>query len=177
MDKATKKSVVAELQQVLGAVSSVVLTEYRGLDVDTMTEMRSKLREAGVRYRVVKNTLMKRAIQDTPMSGLAEFLVGPVGMAYAGEDDPSAPAKACLAFAKGHDKFRVKAGYADGQVLTPEGVTTLSTLLSKDEVRAQLLSLFIGTPQKLLALFSAAPRDFLGVLNARKEDLLGGEAA
>lgn len=171
MDKATKVTEVAELQQILGGVSSVVLTEYCGLKVETMTALRRALRDAKVGYRVVKNTLMRLAIQGTPLANLSDLLTGPIGVAYPLEDDPAAPAKACLEFAKKQDKFGVRAGWADGEVLDAAGVKALSTLPGKNEVRAQFLALLTQVPQQFLATLQAAQRDFLGVLNARKADM------
>lgn len=171
MDKATKESQVAELKQVLAGVSSVILTQYQGLPVETMTELRRSLREARVGYRVIKNTLLRLATEGTSLAGLAKHLVGPIGMAWPLSDEPAAAAKACLDFAKKIEKFGIKAGWADGEVLDEAGVKRLSTMPGKSEVRAQLLALLLTPPQQFLALLQAAQRDMLGVLNARKDEL------
>lgn len=174
MDKATKESQVAELKQVLAGVSSLVLTQYQGLRVETMTELRRSLRQARVGYRVVKNTLLRLATEGTSLAGLAKHLVGPIGMAWPLDDDPAAAAKACLDFTKKSDKFLVKAGWADGEVFDEAGVKRLSTMPGKNEVRAQFLSLLLQPPQMFLGLLQAAQRDMLGVLNARKAELEKG---
>ncbi len=177
MDKATKETRVADLVEILGSVPSIVLTEYSGLDVGEMTELRRALRGVNVAYKVVKNTLLKRAIEGTPRATLAPFLTGPNGIAFSLEDDPGVAAKACLDFAKKHEKFKVKAGWVDGQAFGSEGLKALSQLPTKDQVRGQLLALLNAPAQKFLALLTAAPRDFLGVLSAREEDLRGDSAA
>lgn len=177
MDKATKEARVAELKQVLAGVSSLILTQYQGLPVETMTELRRSLREARVGYRVIKNTLLRLATEGTSLSGIAKHLVGPIGMAWPLEDEPAAAAKACLDFAKKNDKFGIKAGWADGEVLDEAGVKRLSTLPGKNEVRAQFLSLLLQPPQQFLGILQAGQRDMLGVLNARKAELEKSAAA
>ena len=181
MDKATKKSRVSDLQQILGAVPSVILTDFSGLDVDNITELRRQFRAAGVAYKVIKNTLMGLAIKGTPLEGLTKHLAGPIALAYHVEDDPAAPAKVCLEFAKKNDKFSIRAGWVDGDVLDLDGVKALSTLPNKDQMRAKLLSLFQTPAQRFLSLLTAGQRSFLGVMKARAADLepklAGDEAA
>ena len=174
MDKATKIQQVAELKQLVEAIPSVVLTEYCGLSVEQMTEMRNALRQLGVTYRVVKNTLIKLAIEGTTLAGLAEHFTGPVGIAYPTDDNAAAPAKAVLEQAKKLEAFNVIAGWAEGEVLDADGVKALSTMPTKDEMRAKLLSLFNTPAQRFLSVLEAGPRDFLGVLNARKRQLEEG---
>jgi len=176
VDKATKESQVAELKQVLAGVSSLVLTQYQGLRVETMTELRRSLRQARVGYRVVKNTLLRHATEGTSLAGIAKYLVGPIGMAWPLDEDPAAPAKACLDFARKFEKFLVKAGWADGEVFDEPGVKHLATMPGKRGLRAQLLSLLLQPPQMFLGLLQAPQRDMLGVLEARKAELEKGSA-
>jgi large subunit ribosomal protein L10 len=171
VDKATKELRVAELKQVVAGVSSLILTQYQGLKVETMTELRRSLRAANVGYKVVKNTLLRLATEGTSLSGLSKHLVGPIGMAWPLQDEPAAAAKACLEFARKEEKFLVKAGWADGEVLDEPGIKRLSTMPGKLELRAQLLSLLLTPPRQFLGLLQAAPRDFLCVLKARQEAL------
>lgn len=177
MDRQTKEKRVAELSQVLHALPSLVLTEYNGMGVESMTELRRQLRQAGVAYRVIKNTLLLKAAKGSPMEKLAKHLVGPVGIAYSVENDPAAPARVCLEFAKKSDKFKVKAGYAEGEVFDVEGVKALSTLPTKDQMRAMLLSTLIAPAQQFLALCTAAQQQMIGVLSARQAELEKGDAA
>jgi len=176
VDKATKIQQVAELKQLVEAIPSVVLTEYCGLSVEQMTEMRSALRQVGVVYRVVKNTLVKLAIEGTSLEGLADHFTGPVGIAYPTDDNVAAPAKAVLEQAKKLEAFNVIAGWAEGEVLDQDGVKALSTMPTKDEMRAKLLALFNTPAQRFLSVLEAAPRDFLSVMNARKSQLEEGGA-
>jgi len=169
VDKATKRVRVAELEQILSAVPSIVLTEYIGLGVEEITKLRRNLREANVAYKVTKNTLLIRAIKGTPVETLSEHLNGPNGIAFSLDDDPVIAAKVCLDFAKKNEKFNVKAGWVDGKALDREGVKALAALPTKDQLRGQLLALMNTPAQQLLGVFTTAQRDLLGVLTARQQ--------
>jgi large subunit ribosomal protein L10 len=132
-----KKAVVAEVSEQLGKAQTVVVAEYSGIEVGRLTALRSKAREAGVYLRVLKNTLVRRAVVDTPFAPLAEQLTGP--LIYGLSDDPVAAAKVLNDFAKTNDKLVLKAGCYAGKVLDKEGVKALASIPSREELLARLL--------------------------------------
>ena len=132
-----KKAVVAEVAEQIAKAQTVVLAEYNGIEVPNLTILRSKAREAGVYLRVVKNTLVRRAVADTPFAPLAEHMTGP--LIYSISADPVAAAKVLNDFAKGNDKLVLKAGSYAGKVLDKAGVQALASIPSRDELLAKLL--------------------------------------
>lgn len=167
MDRSSKQAVVDELKELIVGKTSVVLTDYKGLTVAQMYELRREFDKVGAGYRVVKNTLAKLAIKDTPYEFLSEELRGTIGIAYS--DDAVAPAKVLAKFGQEFKNLTVKVGYLDGKKLQPEDLEALSKLPGKDELRAKLLSVFNAPATKLVGVFAAAPRDFVAVLNARAQ--------
>ncbi len=173
MNRQEKAQQVAELRDLLDGTQLAVLTDYSGLSVANMVELRSKLREAAGGYRVVKNTLAKRATEGTELEALAIHFKGPIGVAYSHEDAAGC-AKTVSDFAKDHPKFEVQAGFlAGGTMLDAAGVHALAKLPGKDQLRAMLLSAMAGVPRSFLGVLSAAPRSFVGVLEARRRELAG----
>lgn len=142
-----KKAVVAEVIAQLASAQTIVVAEYRGMEVKDMTKLRAKAREAGVFLRVLKNTLVRRAVAETPFAGLSDHLVGP--LAYGISSDPVAAAKVLHEFAKGNDKFVIKAGAMANFVMSSKDVANLATMPSRDE----LLSKLMGTMQAPIATF------------------------
>lgn len=142
-----KKAVVAEVSGEVGKAQAIVVAEYRGLGVGDMTRLRAKARESGIYFRVLKNTLARRAVADTPFSGLATHMVGP--LAYGMGSDPVAVAKVLHDFSKGNDKFVIKAGAMSNFVMTSKDVASLATMPSREE----LLSKLLGTMQAPIAQF------------------------
>ena len=142
-----KKAVVAEISaQVVGA-QAMVVAEYRGVTVADMTQLRAKARQSGVYLRVLKNTLARKAVKETPFAGLADQMVGP--LAYGISRDPVAAAKVMQEFAKANDKFVIRAGAMPNKVLSVQEVTALASMPSRDELLAKLL----GTMQAPIAQF------------------------
>jgi large subunit ribosomal protein L10 len=178
MDRASKEQLVAELKADLAEAKSLIVTTSSGLDANTVVELRSKFRSENVRYRVVKNTLVKLALKGTDMEAVADLFSGPTAMAYSSEDAVS-PAKVIKEFAKENEKkFTIIGAYLDGSVLDADGVKALAEMPTKDELQAQLLGLFQAVPSKFLSVLEAAPKDFLGVLKAKADkDEEGGAAA
>ena len=142
-----KQAVVAELGAQLARAQAVVLAEYRSLKVGEMTELRRKARNSGVYLRVLKNTLARRAVADTPFKGLADKMIGP--LAYGISSDPVAAAKVLQEFARGHDKFVIKAGAMPNIVMSPREVADLARMPSRE----QLLATLVGTMQAPIAKF------------------------
>jgi len=132
-----KKAVVAEVTAQLADAQTVVLAEYSGVEVTGLTALRAKARQSGVYLRVLKNTLVRRAVADTPFAPLAEQMTGP--LIYGISADPVAAAKVLNDFAKGNDKLVLKAGAYGGKVLDKAGVQALAAIPSRDELLARLL--------------------------------------
>jgi large subunit ribosomal protein L10 len=150
-----------------------VLADFRGLDVGTVTNMRSEFRKAGCGYKVVKNTLIKIAVKDTKMAPMVSLLTGPTAVIWSTES-PSLPAKLAVKFAKEQQqKFRIKGGYFEGQVLDTVGVEALSTMPGKPELQASLLMTFLAGPTDLVRTLAAGPMNFLYLLQARERNLGG----
>ena len=132
-----KQQIVADLTEKIKTAASGVLVDYCGLTVAEDTELRNKLREAGVEYSVVKNTLTKRAANAAGFTEFDEILNGPTALALS-FDDVVAPAKVLADFAKDHEVMTIKAGFMDGKAMTLEEVTALSKIPSKDTLYAML---------------------------------------
>ncbi len=145
-----KKAIVAEVSAEVAKAQTLVVAEYRGIEVGDLTALRKKAREGGVYLRVLKNTLVRRAVADTSFAGLADQMVGP--LIYAFSADAVAAAKVLQDFAKGNDKLVLKAGCYGGKVLDKAGVQALASIPSREELLAKLLGVmqapvsgFVGT--------------------------------
>ena len=154
-----KKAVVAEVSARISSAQTVVLAEYRGIEVGPLTDLRAKARSNGVYLRVLKNTLARRAVEGTQFSALASEMTGP--LIYAISDDAVAAAKVINDFAKGNDKLVIKAGNFAGSPLNKAGVTALASIPSKEVLISQLL----GIMQAPVSGFARA----LAALAAKKE--------
>lgn len=131
-----KKVVVEEIKGKLQNAKGVVLADYRGLNVAEVTKLRTKLREAGVEYKVLKNTMTRIAAHDLGINGLDPFLEGPTAIAFG--TDPVAPAKVISEFAKTNKNLEIKAGLLEGKVIDFEGVKALADLPSREVLLAQI---------------------------------------
>jgi large subunit ribosomal protein L10 len=134
-----KSQAIAEVKGKLSASKGVVLTDYRGLTVGEVTKLRAQLREAGIEYKVVKNTFVKRAADEIGLQGLDPFLEGPTAVAY-GINDPVSPAKILSEFAKTYKALEIKAGILEGKVIGVEGVKALAELPPREVLLAQVLA-------------------------------------
>ena len=133
-----KKKLVEELKEKIGSAQSIVIVDYKGLTVFEDTELRKTLREANVEYRVLKNRLMQKALNELGYTEFDEALNGPTAVAFA-TADPAAPAKILLESADKTKKVSIKCGMVDGAYITPDGVKELATLPSKEVLIAKLL--------------------------------------
>lgn len=133
-----KQPIVDAIAEEIKDAESVVLVNYRGLTVAQDTELRKQLREAGVLYKVYKNTMMKRAFEGTVCEGLEEHLEGPSALAVS-KDDATAPARILCNFAKTADKLELKGGVVEGTVYDTAGLTELAKIPSRDELLSKLL--------------------------------------
>ena len=168
MNKQSKEALVAEFAAKLKNAKAAFLADYRGLDVDQANELRNNLREAGVEYRVVKNTLLRLATKDTDSACLAEYLSGPTSIALA-KEDPVAPAKALVEFAKKNEAFELKAGMLDGKLLAIADIKALAELPSRDELLAKMLGSMSAPATNFVGVLAAVPRTFVQVLAAIKD--------
>src|SRR3954463_3251904 len=173
MDRVTKEAQVSELKDKLGRVASIVLADYRGLDVPTVTGLRDEFRKVQCEYKVFKNTLVKLAIKGTALEGMSKYLEGPTAMILSYEI-PSAPAKVATKFAKDLEKFVLKGGYFEGTVLDVKGVQDLATMPGKDELRAKLLATFMAPATDFVRTINAGAQNFMYLLSAKEKQ--AGEA-
>jgi len=162
-----KKKIVDELQDKFSKSKVVIVTDYKGLDVTTINSLRRELRKSQVEYRVVKNTLLIRAAENTDLALIKEHFKGPSAVAISYEDQV-APAKALTDFAKDHVQLDIKAAVIEGRVLDLAAIKALSKLPSREEIVGQLLFVMTGVPTGLVRALSDIPRRLLNVLDAVK---------
>jgi large subunit ribosomal protein L10 len=163
-----KKQFVAGLKERFEKSKVVILTDYKGLDVEAMTELRAKLREAEIEYQVIKNTMLRLASEGTDVEAIKDNFKGPSAVALSFED-PVAPAKILTDFAKDHDKLEIKIGVMGGKVLELDGIKALSSLPSREELLATVLSAMNAVPTSLVTALSDVPRRMVNVLQAIKD--------
>jgi large subunit ribosomal protein L10 len=161
-----KIDAVTDLKQRLDGVKTVLLTEYRGLTVQQISELRKQLRAVSAQYKVVKNRLAKIAVSSTELAVLRPQLTGPVALIVS-KDDPVAVAKAVSTFARTNQAFTVKGGYVDGQLMAADGVKALADLPSKEALRAQLVGAISGPLTQLVSLLQAPQRELAYILAER----------
>jgi large subunit ribosomal protein L10 len=162
-----KQAVVAELSKQLAEAQAVILAEYRSIPVKDMTELRKKARGSGVYLRVLKNTLARRAVADTPFKGLSEKMVGP--LAYGISSDPVAVAKVLQAFAKDNEKFVIKAGAMPNVVMSAREVADLAKLPSRSELLTKLVATMQAPIAKFVRTLNEVPGKFARTLAAVRD--------
>lgn len=165
MNRDEKVKKVADLHERLSVSDLVVLTDFTGLDVGEMTELRAKLKEAGATYLVTKNTMLRLAAKDTSAESLAEHFVGPNGVTLAQGDVVSA-AKVLHEFAKESKKFEIKVGVLEGNSIAPQDIKALADLPSREVLLAQMLGAMNAVPGGFVGVLAAVPRNFVQVLKA-----------
>jgi large subunit ribosomal protein L10 len=166
-----KVTAVEDLKSRFDGVKTVVLTEYRGLTVQELSELRKQLRAVSAQYKVVKNRLARLAIASSNLEGLGMHLKGPTAVILS-KEDPVAVAKALHAFARAHQALAIKAGYVEGQMLPPPELKALADLPSREALRSQIVGVIQGGLATLVGLISAPHRELAYVLQQR-----GAEAA
>ncbi len=171
--RAERSAKVEQLKAIFEANQGGVLTDFCGLDVAGISELRSRFREQSVIYHVVKNTLTRLAIKGTSYEGLTEFLSGPTAIAFC-ETDAIVAARIAVDFAKEYGVFEIKGGFMDGGVLSAAEVGELSTFGDKEQLLARVLSVINGPSRRFLEVLNGAPQKFLGVLKARVEQMEEG---
>jgi large subunit ribosomal protein L10 len=169
MNRAEEQVLIDELRSEFGASPHAILLDFRGLGVNAATEFRKKVRQAGSRYRVVKNSLAVRAVLGTPLASLGPQFEGTTGVAYTGAD-PVVLAKVLVDFQKEHPALKLKGGIVSGKdMLDAEGVKTLSTMPSLPELRARLLGLLQTPATTLVRLLNTPAGQLARVLKAHQD--------
>ena len=159
---ARKHQIVDDARQRFLAANLAVIAEYRGVDVAGMSKLRRMARESNVHVQVVKNTLAKRAVENTDFACLTEHFTGPLAIAMA--DDPIAVAKTVSDFAKNYKEFSIQAGAMDGELLTAGQLSDLAKLPSREELLAKLMATMRAPVQNMINTLHAIPSGFLRVL-------------
>jgi len=162
-----KQAVVAEVAKQVAGAQAIVMAENRGMAVADMIVLRARARASGVYFRVVKNTLVRRAVAESPFASLAEQMVGP--LAYGIGVDPVAVAKVLNDFAKGNEKFVIKGGAIPGQVMSAKDVAALAALPSRDELIAKLMGTMQAPIAKFVRTLNEVPGKFVRTLAAVRD--------
>jgi large subunit ribosomal protein L10 len=172
MPKTEKIERVGELKERIEGSQALLLTEYRGLTVSDITELRRSLAEGGTSFAVVKNTLMRRAVSDAGVSDLEPYLQGPSAVAFV-SGDPVSAAKKVVDAAKRFPALVLKGGYLDGKVLSADEAKALAELESREVMLSKVAGMLKSEMSRAAAMFAAAPSRFLSLLDAFKEKVPG----
>lgn len=167
LDLQKKEAVVAEVAKQVSTAQAIVLAENRGMPVSDMTQLRAKARASGVYFRVVKNTLVRRAVVGTPFEKLSDQMVGPLTYGIGG--DPVAVAKVLNDFAKGYEKLVIMAGAMPGHVMSAKDVAALASLPSRDELLAKLMGTMQAPVAKFVRTLNEVPGRFVRTLAAVRD--------
>ena len=163
-----KKKIVEDIRKRFLESNVVILTDYSGLDVEKINELRRKLKGSGVEYKVAKNTLLVRASEETDISLIKDSFKGPSAVALSC-DDPVTPAKILTEFADDHEALEIKIGIMKGKILDLRAIKKLSALPSREVLLSSLLSVMNGVPSAFVRALNDMPKRFLNVLQAIKE--------
>ncbi len=170
MDRTQKEQMINELHSKMSAATIAIIAEYKGLDVATATDIRKKCRENSVEYKVVKNTLAKRAAQGTSVEKIADSFKGPVVLVLG--QDPVTPAKVLTEFAKGkEEKFQLKVAVVEGQAIDAKGIENLAKMPGIQELRGMLAGMLNAPASKLARLIGTPGSQLARAVDARREQL------
>ncbi len=170
MNRTEKEQVIGELHEKMAKAKAAIVAEPKGLTVAVVTELRRKLRDAKVEYRVVKNTLAARAAKGTTLEQLAEKFVGPTAivMSY---DDVVVPAKLLTDFMKDRENFAIRTAVIEGKVVDAKGIQALAKLPGIQELRAQIAAMISQPATRVARLIGTPGRQLARALDARREQL------
>ena len=168
MNREEKVAEVEELSDKFANAKIAIVTDYKGLTVPVLQELRHNLRRNDAEFRVAKNTLLIRAVEDTEFKGLQEYFVGTTALTVS-YGDPVSPAKILSDFCKDHPELRIRSASLEGRILSADDITALSKLPGKDVLLSQMLSVMNAVPTGLVQVLSGVPRTFLCALQAIKE--------
>ena len=168
MNREEKVAEVAELSDKFAKAKIAIVADYKGLTVPVLQELRHNLRRNDAEFRVAKNTLLIRAVEDTGFKGLQEHFVGTTAVTVS-YGDPVTPAKIISDFCKDHPELKIRTGLLDGKLLSSDDITALSKLPSKEVLLSQMLAVMNAVPTGLVQVLSGVPRTFLYALQAIKE--------
>jgi large subunit ribosomal protein L10 len=163
-----KQQIAEDLRDRLSKSVIIVLTDYKGLDVAAMNDLRRKLRAEEIEYQVVKNTLLTRAAEDNDIAMIKDYFKGPSAIALS-YDDPVAPAKVLSQFAKENKALEIKVGVMNGTVLDADAIKALAKLPSREILLGQLLSALNAIPTSFVRTIAEVPRSFVNVLAAIRD--------
>jgi len=153
-----KKAIVAEVSAQVASAQAIIIAEYRGIEVGKMTQLRAKTRESGIYFRVIKNSLVRRAVADTPYEGLAKHMIGP--LVYGIGTDPVSAAKVLHEFSKDNEKFVIKVGAIGEHVMSRDEITALAALPSREELLSKLLGTMQAPITKFVQTLNEVPARF-----------------
>lgn len=171
MNRTQKEQEILQLKDRFGRMTTAVFTDFRGMNVESMVRLRREFSNKQVEYRVVKNTLVKRAIAEASYADdVSRYLAESTAVAWSYED-PTAPARVIKEFQKGNEFLKIKCGVLDGKALSPQQVESLATMPSKKEMMGQLLALLIAAPQALMRQMIKGASDVASLLEAREKQL------
>lgn len=175
MARPEKVAVVEELKANIEGCTIAIATQYKGITVEEVTELRAQLRENGVFYKVYKNTLAKRALDDLGFSEVAECMEGPIAWAFCA--DPVTPAKLLKEFSKNVKAIVMRGGILDGEPIGADQLNALAVLPSKDQLLAQVVGTIAMPLRNLVGVLSAVPRNMVNVLDQIRKQKEESEAA
>ena len=168
MIRTEKEKIVADLHDNFKKSKVVILTDYKGLDVSAISKLRKKLREVDVEYKVVKNTLITIASEDTDASLIKDYFKGPSAIALS-YDDPVAPAKVLVDFAKENNKLEIQIGVMEGRVINLNEIKALSSLPSREVLLGQLLATMNGVSTAFVRVLNGVTVNLLNVMQAIRD--------
>jgi large subunit ribosomal protein L10 len=168
LQKNEKQDVIKELHEKFSRAKTAILTGYSGINVEQITELRSKLRQSKIEYRVVKNTLARKAAEGTAIEPLKDHFVGPIGIAL-GFDDPVAPAKVLQEFSKTQQKLELKIGVLDGKLLQQTDIKALASLPSLNALRGKIIGLLQAPASRIVGVLQAPGGQIARVLKAKAD--------
>jgi len=159
---------VESLRERLGSAKTAVLTEYRGLTVRQISDLRKQLKAAAAEYKVVKNRLARLAVKDLPLDELGGHFKGPTGLVFTAKD-PVPVAKALQNFVRANPVLTIKVGFVEGKLVQPAELRELADLPSKEALRSQLVGALQGPASQLVSLLTAPQRELVRILEARSQ--------